>query len=234
MGITRLNVSLSGLRIGLSGAVPARNEWSEPAMDRGILDFVSLFTSIVFKYGGRIVHGSHPAFTPVILKNARLHTIRTERKPVTLVVSELWKNQLPPDYAESVADVADLVVTPRVGEGGPENVVTRNQSLTAMRRILIEKQNIMVAVGGKMHANDGNTPGVKEEMDLAAMAAIPRFLVGGMGGYAASYARELIPGDLMNGLNDEQNRLLFSTNDVAASVNLIFQQLLKMGTKTNG
>ena len=42
MSGTRLNISLSGFDIGLSGAVPGRENWSEPAMDRAILEFVGL------------------------------------------------------------------------------------------------------------------------------------------------------------------------------------------------
>lgn len=37
MSITRLNVSLEQFEIGISGAIPNRADWSEPAMDRGIL-----------------------------------------------------------------------------------------------------------------------------------------------------------------------------------------------------
>src|SRR5438128_1354160 len=113
-------------------------------MDRAILEFVSLLSSIVFKYGGRIVHGSHPTFTPVILKHARLHAPKAGRRPVTLIISELWAKSGPKEFADSVADVADLIVTPQVGEGGPEDVDTRNRSLTMMRKTLIQKQNVMV------------------------------------------------------------------------------------------
>lgn len=225
---TRLNVSLSAFNIGLTGAVPARENWSEPAMDRAIVEFVSLLSSIIFKYGGRIVHGSHPSFTPVILHAARLHAEERPIKPVTLIMSELWAKSLSPTFRDEVADVAEFIITPQVGEGGPENVQTRNSSLTAMRQLLVKNQNVMVAVGGKMHNHDGIAPGVKEEMDLAAKAGMPRFLVAGMGGYAASYAKELTPSSLNNGLTDEQNRLLFSTNDVSACVNIIFEKLVRI------
>jgi hypothetical protein len=96
-----------------------------------------------------------------------------------------------------------------------------------MRQLLISSQNIMVAVGGKMHKKDGMVPGVLEELDLAAQKLIPRFLVAGMGGYAAQYAEELAPVSLYNGLTDDQNRLLFSTSDVGACVSIIFEQLAK-------
>ena len=229
MSVTRLNVSLEGFDIGLSGAVPGRGSWSEPAMDRAILEFVALFSGIAFKYGGRIVHGSHPTFTPVILRQARLHAGKGgSRKPVTLIMSELWAKDLPKEFMEGVGDVADFVVTKRIGEGGPENVETRNRSLTEMRQLLIGSQNVMVAVGGKMHERDGIVPGVREEMDMAATKGIPRFLIGGMGGYAARYARELTPSSLRNGLSDEKNTVLFGTSDVSACVNVVFEQLARL------
>jgi hypothetical protein len=101
MSITRLNVSLEQFEIGLSGAIPNRADWSEPAMDRGILEFVSLFSGIVLKYGGRIVHGCHPPFTPIILRQARLQAKDKLRKPLTLVMSELWIKE----YSEQSIEV---------------------------------------------------------------------------------------------------------------------------------
>jgi hypothetical protein len=229
MSGTRINVSLDRHDIGLSGAVPGEDSWSEPAMDRAILEFVALFSSIVFKYGGRIVHGSHPTFTPVILRQARLHAGgERPRKPVTLVMSELWAKNLSTEFHESVADVAEFFVTRQIGDGGPDNVETRNQSLTEMRTLLIASQNVMVAVGGKMHSNDGIVPGLGEEMDLAARKRIPRFLIAGMGGFAAEYASQLTPNELQNGLSEEENALLFSTTDVSASVNLLFERLCNL------
>lgn len=228
MSATRINVSLAQYEIGLSGAVSERAGWSEEAMDRAILEFVALFSGIVFKYGGRIVHGSHPTFTPVILRQARLHAGKRERKPVTLIMSELWAKDLPAEFSEGVEDVAEFIVTKQVGEGGPENVDTRNRSLTEMRQLLIKSQNVMVAVGGMMHAKDGIIPGVLEEMELAGQKQIPRFLIAGMGGYAAQYARDMTPSSLNNGLTDEENALLFSTSDVSACVNVIFEKLCKL------
>ncbi len=228
MSSTRLDVSLEGFNIGLSGAIPGRESWSEPAMDRAILEFVALFSGIAFKYGGRIVHGSHPTFTPVILRQARLHSNKeSSRKPVTLIMSDLWAKDLPKEFIDGVADVAEFVVTKRIGEGGPDNVETRNRSLTQMRQTLIESQNVMVAVGGKMHDRDGIIPGIREEMDMALKRGMPRFLIAGMGGYAARYARELTPSSLRNGLSDEENALLFSTTDVSACVNVLFENLAK-------
>jgi hypothetical protein len=225
MSVTRLDISLEQFEIGLSGAVPDRNDWSEPAMDRGILEFVSLFSGLVFKYGGRIVHGSHPTFTPIILRQARLHAAQRLRKPLTLVMSELWSKDLTGDDINSMTDIAEFVVTKQIGEGGPANTETRNNSLTAMRKVLVNSQNIMVAVGGKMHNHDGKVPGVGEEMSLAAERGIPRFLIAGLGGFAQELAKELTPADLDNSLTQEQNVSLFGSDDVGACVNVIFEHL---------
>src|SRR3984957_17230351 len=116
MSITRLDVSLGQYEICLSGAIPNRADWSEPAMDRGILEFVALFTGIVLKYGGRIVHGCHPTFTPVILRQARFQATGRQRRPVTLVMSELWAQTLTQDDVDSMTDIAELLVTKKVGE----------------------------------------------------------------------------------------------------------------------
>ena len=226
MSTTRLNVSLEQYEIGLSGAVSARSSWSEPAMDRAILEFVSLFSGIVFKYGGRIVHGSHPSFTPVILRQARLHAGSRARKPVTLVMSELWAKDLNEEDKAGITDVAELFVTRQIGDGDVTDAKTRNDSLSAMRRVLINSQNVMVAVGGKMHASDGIVPGILEEMNLARDKNLPCFLLAGMGGFAAEYARDLTPSTLRNGLSHDQNIVLFNTDDVSACVNILFEQFV--------
>jgi len=227
MSVTRLDISLEQYEIGLSGAIPNRDDWSEPAMDRGILEFVSLLSGIVIKYGGRIVHGCHPTFTPVILRQARLQANERSRKPVTLVMSELWAEDLSAEDIETMTDVAEFVVTKKVGDKGPADADTRNRSLSAMRRVLVDSQNVMVAVGGMMHSGDGIVPGVAEEIALAEQKGIPRFLVGGLGGLTDKLAGELAPARLSNSLSDEANMTLFRTNDVAACVNILFEHLAK-------
>lgn len=228
MNATRIDVSLARYQIGITGAIPMRDDWSEPAMDYAIQEFVALFTGIVFKYGGRIVHGCHPAFTPIIVRQARLHSNRqTEKRALTLIMSELWAKKLPPEFRESIADVAEFITTKQVGDGTVDEAETRNKSLTEMRRLLVNSQNVMVAIGGKMHKRNGYVPGVLEEMEMAAERAIPRFLIAGMGGFAAEYAKALTPASLKNGLTDEQNALLFSTSDVGACVSVIFEQLVR-------
>ena len=227
MSVTKLDISLEQYEIGLSGAIPDRGDWTEPAMDRGILEFVSLFSGIVFKYGGRIVHGCHPTFTPVILRQARLQAGTRLRKPLTLIMSDLWARDLRAEDIESMTDIAEFVITKKVGDAGPEDADTRNRSLTAMRRVLIDSQNVMVAVGGKMHSADGKIPGVAEEMKLAEEKGIPRFLIAGLGGFARELAKDLTPSSLHNFLTLSENVTLFSTDDVSACVNLLFEHFVR-------
>jgi hypothetical protein len=229
MSLTKLNVSLEEYEIGLSGAVPDIEAWSEPAMDRGILEFVSLFCGMVFKYGGRIVHGAHPAFTPIILRQARLQAADRSRKPVTLIMSELWAKDRSAEDLDSLKDIAELVITKQIGDLDVSDPDTRNRSLAAMRRVLIDSQNLMVAVGGISHKGDGFVAGVGEEMELAGTRGIPRFLIGGLGGFARELAKELTPSSLRNSLSDEANLELFRTDDVAASVNIVFNHLAESG-----
>jgi len=225
MSATKLNISLEQYEVGLSGAVPDRANWSEPAMDRGILEFIALFSGLVFKYGGRIVHGSHPSFTPVILRQARLHAGNRLRKPITLVMSDLWADDLSPEEIGALTDVSELVITKKIGTGTAADTETRNRSLTVMRGVLINSQNVMVAVGGKMHGADGKIPGIGEEMELAEKKGIPQFLIAGLGGFARKLANRLTPSSLHNSLSHTANVALFSSKDVASSVNIIFEHL---------
>jgi hypothetical protein len=94
-----------------------------------------------------------------------------------------------------------------------------------MRRVLIDAQNITVAVGGLLHSGDGLVPGVSEELAIAEQKGIPRFLVGGLGGLTKKLAAEIVPSQLKNSLSDDANLTLFTTDDVAASVNVLFEHL---------
>lgn len=225
MSAGRLNVSLEEYEIGISGAVPERATWSEPAMDRGILEFVALFCGLVFKYGGRIVHGSHPTFTPVILYQARLHAPNRMRRPVTLVRSALWP--MSEDDEQAMTDIAEVIITRKIGSEGPEDLETVEGSLAAMRRVLIDAQNVMVVVGGKLHDSEGRKPGVLQEMTMAASKGIPRFLIGGLGGFSRALATQLTPDSLGNFLPQDNNVTLFSTLDVGACVNVVFEHLCR-------
>ncbi|MCW5300353.1 hypothetical protein DXT88_19455 [Herbaspirillum lusitanum] len=124
-----------------------------------------------------------------------------------------------------MTDVAEFVVTKQIGSGAVDDIDTRNRSLSTMREVLIGYQNIMVAVGGKLHSDDGKIAGVGEEMELARKKGIPRFLIGGFGGFSRKLASELSPSSLKNELTHEDNMTLLRTDDVAACVHILFKHL---------
>jgi hypothetical protein len=140
-------------------------------------------------------------------------------------MSELWIHEYSEESIKTMTEVAEFVVTKKLGDGGPSDPDTRNRSLSAMRRVLIDAQNITVAVGGMMHRGDGLVPGVAEEIALAEQKGVPRFLVGGLGGLTKTLAAEMTPSRLNNSLPEELNMALFTTDDVAACVNVLFKHL---------
>jgi len=236
MTLKDLEGSLSGINIGLSGAVPECSEWTEPARDRAIIEFVAVFTGLVIKYGGRIVHGFHPTFTPIILDQAKHHAPPGSGKVVTLVISELWANL--PDFRDilSWSEIAEIIVTKQIGEGGPEIVDTRNRSLSLMRLHLLQQMNVMIAVGGKVHSNDGIIPGVLEELKYASCRRMACFLIGGgMGGMVAKLvgvqswpSEQPWPWESwrQNGLTNQKDRELQTATDVGSCASIIFYHLL--------
>lgn len=213
---------LRGFNIGLSGAVPTRGKWSEPALDRAILEFVSIFSGLVFKYGGRIVHGCHPSFTPVIVRQAIRNSLRP--KSVTLIISELWVDSLNNQSAMNYLKNAEIFVIRGIGSGGPDNIWSRNASLTLMRSHLIERMNTLVAIGGELHENNGIKPGVLEEVQFASYRGMPYFIIGGMGGMSSKLPIELLSNS-RNDLKYEQNKLLMESKDITSCVGMIISHL---------
>lgn len=220
--------SFRDFNIGLSGAVPERSTWFEPALDRAILEFISFFVSLVFKHGGQIVHGSHPTFTPIILKQAKRH-VPTGGKSVILFISELWARlQENRDLFRHYADICKVYVVKQVGDGNYNDITTRNNSLRLMRHHLIQRMNVVVAVGGMLHDTGSIKPGVLEEVELATTRQIACFLVGGMGGMTGKLAGDsLWESKLRNYLAPEVNEELLSTRDVAACAGILVSHLMQ-------
>ncbi|MDB6112880.1 MAG: hypothetical protein JWR69_4630 [Pedosphaera sp.] len=222
-----LPLSLSGLAVGFSGAVPERKYWTEVAQDRGILEFVALLSGLVLKYGGSVVHGAHPTFTPVILRQAQQQAPSRKNKAVTICMSQLWAKLLPAYDRERFERESEFVVVSQVGEGDSNDSTVRNASLSAMRRTLVNRMNVLVAVGGMRHEGTGLTPGVAEEVELARQRGIACFVVGGLGGEAAKVAErfKLDTTELRNGMSVDKNAELLSSDDISGCVGIIFEHL---------
>lgn len=220
-------ITLRGLAVGFSGAVPERKYWTEVAQDRSILEFVAQLAGLTIKYGGRVVHGAHPTFTPILLRQAELHGANSTDPAFTIYMSSLWSKNLSAFESERFAKSSKLIVIPQVGEGDWTNVAVRNASLTAMRPVLINEMNILVAVGGMRHEGTGLIPGVSDEVELAQKRGLPCFVVGGLGGEAAQVAErfKLDPDSLRNGLSREKNAELLSSDNIAACVSIVFEHI---------
>lgn len=225
--------ALAGLRVGLSGAVPERAFWGEAKdLDRDILRFVAQFTALVARHGGRLVHGSQPTLTPVIARQASNFTRHpTAAGPVlTLVASALWGD--PPDVLETFP-FAEVIVTPRIGEGDFKDPATRNDSLTALRLTLASQVDAVVAVGGKLHAGTGYNPGVLEELIMARWRGLPCFIVAAFGGLTARLDAEMLRHFTAgNGLDEKENQEL-AIWDGKKTVDRFVGQLVSHLARTN-
>lgn len=220
-----IDLSLKGFELGISGAVPNPEDWTEPLQDRAILEFVSVLSGLVIKYGGRIIHGAHPSFTQVILRQAQEHQNPDSQKAVSIYISELWAKNTDANELERMRSIAEVTICPQPIPGPESDPKVRNAALSSMRKPLVNNMNTIVAVGGKVYGGSGLVPGVKEEMALAQKRGMPCFLVGGFGGMAAALAAEIDPTFFKNNLSEAYNDALLSSADISATVNIIFSHL---------
>jgi ribonucleotide monophosphatase NagD (HAD superfamily) len=94
-----------------------------------------------------------------------------------------------------------------------------------MRKSLVNRMTVMVAVGGKVHRGGGLIAGVSEELKLAQKRGAPCFLVRGFGGMVAAVAAKMDLKSFANNLSEAYNSALLSSTDISATVNIIFSHL---------
>jgi patatin-like phospholipase/acyl hydrolase len=218
-------IPLAGARIWLSGSVPEEQGITE-AKREAILNFVSQFSRRVFQRGGYIVHGSHPSFTPTLLKEAKRHQEEGGRKDsLILAVSQLYsKNpeEVPLDEWRKAALVYE---TPEVkGES------TRDDSLKLLRKWMVARCDAVVVVGGKWWRAVSGRAGVPLELGLALERGLPCFLLGGLGGAAQDFAAKNsdVLSRLKNGLDVAENRAISTNEDVGSIVGQVCDQLERL------
>jgi hypothetical protein len=183
---------LTGLRVGISGAVPEREHWGNVRdLDRLILSFVSQLSMLVIKYGGQVVHASQPLLAPVVAEAARRRGDR-ENTSLLLVGSRLWGERPEVTFRAARIAHAKVLLTPKVGAGDPGDPDTRNDSLTAMRIVVSREIDVLIAVGGNLYSKRGFNPRVLEELTQARWHEVPCFVVGGLAGVAGGLEREVI------------------------------------------
>lgn len=227
---------LSGLRLGLSGAVPDREDWQGRALDLEIPRLLATLAEGLFRFGGELVHGTHPSFTPILIGQARPYAARRGRPLVTLVRSRLWPDDaLRLDIAAQAAQGAVRLVEtepladPATGVVDPGNAGSRNLSLAAMRWALLADIHALVVVGGKRWRGSANEPGTKKELDAALERALPCFLLGGFGGMTEDLAADPAYRErLGNGLSPEENAFLATTRNHAGAVATLLAGLTRL------
>ena len=118
--------------------------------------------------------------------------------------------------------------------------------LTFTRKTLVENIDAHIVLGGKEKDFLGKLPGILEEFILAIEKNLPIFLIGSFGGATRTIAEivmkkrthnlpkhfDLISkyeiSSLNNGLNVEENKILFTTKDADVIVALILKGLGKV------
>jgi len=217
--------SLAGARVWLSGAIPETEGITETQRD-AILDFVRRFARRVFERGGHIIHGSHPSFTPTLLKEARSYQERGGRKDcLILAVSRYWSkypNQAPPEEWRKVAIVYE---TP---EASGERA--RDESLELLRKWMVSRCDAIVVVGGKWWQSVAGRAGVPLELGLGIQRGIPCFLLGGLGGAARDFVVQHpeVLTQLKNGLDQSVNREISTKQDVGSLAEEVCIQLERL------
>lgn len=219
------NTPLLGARIWLSGSVPEEQD-STKVQRSTILNFVREFSRLVFEHGGHIVHGSHPSFTPVLLKESKRHQEQGGRKDaLMLAVSRRWSKN--PDVVplDEWRQTAIVYETPEAtGERA------RDESLEQLRKWLVARCDAVVIVGGKWWRTLAGRAGIPLELGLAIERGLPCFLLGGLGGAAKDFVakNQDILSRLKNGLDFEANRALATKENVESIAEEVCTQLERL------
>jgi len=217
--------SLAGARIWLSGAVPEA-EGSTEDQRTAIIDFVRQFSSLVFQRGGHIIHGSHPSFTPTLLKEAQYHQTKGGSKDsLVLAVSRFWSKDPGNAPVDEWRKAAIVYETPEAS--GPR---ARDESLELLRKWMVSRCDAIVVVGGKWWQAVSGRAGIPLELGLAVERGLPCFLLGGLGGAAEDFISKypVILRQLKNGLDEEENRELSTKADVGALAEKVCEQLQRL------
>jgi hypothetical protein len=108
---------------------------------------------------------------------------------LTLVASSLW----PLTWNFRInPQLIRIIETPAVGNGGPDDLKTRNDSLTALRLTQSQESDVVVAIGGRRHSESGFNPGVLEDLCVARWRSLPCFVIASLGGIVGGLTKEAL------------------------------------------
>ncbi len=129
------------------------------------------------------------------------------------------------------------------------------EGLTTMRVVMREETQARIVLGGRVDGYKGCMPGIAEETLLSLQSHQPVFLLGGFGGCTRDIAETIglvdpwagsrsnwdgrlcfegySPGDLNNGLSDEDNTVLARTPHIHQAVTLVSRGLRRILNEQN-
>lgn len=138
-------------------------------------------------------------------------------------------------------------------DGNPQLVAS---SLTAMRKTMLKETDARVVLGGRVADYQGSMPGIAEESLLTLRAKKPLYILGGFGGCARDIAESLrlvecteatagrewdcreefeafSAGSLNNGLTEEENGFLATTDYMQEAVSLVVRGLDRVNASSH-
>lgn len=231
---------LRGMTVGLSGAVPVREDlekhgWSE--LD--IRTMVSFLVEAVLKRGGRIVHGTHPTYLPLIRTVGRslaagANGEAADKRVLMFVVGPYVTQEEVHALEQEHGSYACVeVVGPCLSsDWSEEDKRTRQSSwLQVMRERMAATADALVCVGGKGVRPHVPRPGVAAEADLATLARKPVYFAAAFGGFARQVREERATSkfaQVPNGLTENENSALADKADPSAATELVLKGLQRM------
>ena len=219
-----MTTPLSGVRIWLSGSVPA--EFGQNEADR-LKRCAKALARTAFQEGGTILHGFHPSITPTLVEAAKEYRAATGTKASLSLLVSTWFREPDGGYAgfplSELRQDSELQEIPKAGD--------RPGSLAILRDALAAQADVLVAFGGKWWLAAPHMAGTPTEYNLAIARGIPSFLLGGLGGATSGYLKKHpeILRYLRNGFDEAANvELASESSDIDGLTQKILDQISRL------
>ena len=231
---------LAGMKVVLSGAMPDRddlesNGWNELAIRMAVSQFVE---AIILRRG-RIIHGNHPTYLPLVAAAVRSQAQgKLLPHPVKMYVVGPWVTAEGADKLKREnEDYAHLeFIGPFDSPTWDEDIrqTQKNTWLQVMREKMAAEGDALICIGGRGIRPEVLRPGVEVEAALMRLAHKPVFVAAGFGGFAGRIRALGILSESQqndNCLTLEENLILEGTADPARVVELILKGLQTLNEK---
>ena len=223
--------------------------------------FIRDLLFVVSREAGYLVHGSHPsvvkiireyaAENPEIFKGEWINLVRLQKKDETVSADTPRDATASPGSIGRAEDTAGSALSPLLaGEDFavftpvvPSNpsrdylelsFKDRKESLLKLRDVLVNRADVLVAIGGQHWETDRKRAGVPKEIELFLAAGKPVFVITAAGQAAAGYIEQdpTRLGRLKNGWTKDQNMGLNSEikspTDCRRAVESLIEQINRL------